>query len=92
MTHDPLGLPIGRGAGLEAPPYCWHSIRRWLRAKEGGSSLEKGAAKTPPGCYSWAAALGKQISCESGRRAGRQGSELGVPEDINLMYNMITGG
>lgn len=54
--------------------------------------MEKGAAKTPPGCYSGAAALGKQISCESERRAGRQKNEPGVPEHINIMYNMVTGG
>lgn len=59
-------------------------------AKEGGSSLEKGAAKTPPGCYSWAAALGKQISSESERRVGRQGGEAGaVSEPLNIMYNMV---
>lgn len=34
-------------------------------AKEGGSSLEKGTVKMTPGCYSGAAALGKQISSES---------------------------
>lgn len=54
--------------------------------------MEKGAAKTPPGCYSGAAALGKQISCESERRAGRQRSEPGVREHINITYNMVTGG
>lgn len=44
-------------------------------AKEGGSSLEKGTAKMTPGCYSGAAALGKQISSESERcwTSGKRG-------------------
>lgn len=83
MTHDLLGLPIGRGVGLEArpglwwgrvqdfgpppsPPHLWHSIRRWkgwvLRRE---AQVWRRVAKTPSGCYSGAAALGKQISFES---------------------------
>lgn len=52
-----------------------------LSVKEGGSSLEKGAPKTPTGCYSGEAALGKQILSESEKTARRQGSEAGgVPK------------
>lgn len=58
-----------------------------LSAKEGGSSLEKEAAKTPLGCYSGAAALGKQISSESEQRVGRQESEPGVPESFTEVWD-----
>ncbi len=55
---------VGQGPRLQFPfpPLALNKEMEGSRAKEGGSSLEKGAAKTPPGCYSGAAALGKQIS------------------------------
>lgn len=61
---------LGGGAGStsSAPPSPQLALNKEMEgpnAKEGGSSLEKGAAETPPGCYSGEAALGKHISWET---------------------------
>ena len=62
-----------------------------LTGKKEGSSLEKGATKTLPGCYSGGTALGKQISTQSEKR--RQGGEAaGVSEPSNIKYSAAKGG
>lgn len=64
----------GQGRCPRPPSLALLALKKEMqgsRAKVGGSSLVKGEAKTPLGCYSGAATLGKQISPESEKRVGR---------------------
>lgn len=58
------GPVVGQGPWIWSPlpPLALKKEMEGLNAKEGGSSLENGAAKKLPGCYSGGTALGKQIS------------------------------
>lgn len=90
----PRSQPVGEAGptvghfGAPPPPLlALNKEMQRLSVKEGGSSLEKEAAKTPLGCYSGAAALGKQILSERDLRVGRLESEPGVSESFTEVWD-----